>query len=226
MRIALTFAAAFGALAAAPLASASNVDGTTLELSAQQNNQQQQQKKKAAPVQHQQRVQQHQQRVQHQQQFKPKQNVQQHHQQPKVIQQQKVQQQKFQQNNNKKTVIIKNNKPARQVTFSSNRQTFTGTRARAWHNRGRSNFRGRNYSYWRGGPWRHRYNGSWRTYVALGTLAAIAVGTATYYPYAYVEAPQDYCDGITEDGCQLSWTEVETEEGGLAPACVTYCPWQ
>lgn len=217
MKIHMTFVAAFAAvslLAAAP-ASAQN-----------QQQQQQQQQKKPPPKQQQQqhRVQQQQQQQQHrvQQQQQHKQNVQQHQQQ-KVIQQQKVQQQKIQ--NNQK-VTIQNNKPPRQVTFKANRQTYTGLKARSWHNSGRYNFRGRNYSYWRGGPWRHRYGNSWRTYVALSTIAAIAVGTATYYPYAYLDVPEDYCDGITEDGCQMSWTEVDTVEGGVAPACVTYCPWQ
>ena len=121
--------------------------------------------------------------------------------------------------------VTTNTRPPRQVTFKPNRQTYT-TRARAWHTSGHWNYRGRNYSYWRHGPWRHRYGNIWRTYAALTTLAAIAVGTATYYPYAYLDMPQDYCDGITEDGCQMSWTEVETLEGGVAPACVTYCPWQ
>jgi hypothetical protein len=125
-----------------------------------------------------------------------------------------------------RTTVTTNKKPPRQVTFSSNRQTFKGTRARTWHNSGHWSYRGRNYSYWRHGPWRHRYGNGWRTYAALTTLAAIAFGTATYYPYAYLDVPVNYCDGITEDGCQLSWTEVETLEGGVAPACVAYCPWQ
>jgi hypothetical protein len=124
-----------------------------------------------------------------------------------------------------KTVVTTNKRPPRQVTFHANRPTVT-VRARSWQTSGRYNYRGRNYTYWRHGPWRHRYGDSWRTYVALTTLAAIAVGSATYYPYAYLDVPADYCEGITEDGCQLSWTEVETLEGGLAPACVTYCPWQ
>ena len=115
----------------------------------------------------------------------------------------------------------------RQVTFSGERRRFEGARARAWSaNRGTWVYGGRNYSYWRGGPYRVRYDNGWRTFVALSVLAPIAVGAATYYPYAYLSAPADVCEGITEDGCQLTWTEVETIEGGTAPQCVSYCPWQ
>ena len=115
----------------------------------------------------------------------------------------------------------------RQVTFTSDRRRFEGARARAWSaNSGAWVYGGRNYTYWRGGPYRVRYDNGWRTFVALSVLAPIAVGAATYYPYAYLSAPADVCEGITEDGCQLTWTEVETVEGGVAPQCVSYCPWQ
>ena len=229
MKIVITVAAALGVLAAAPLSAtlAADADGLTIDLSAQQQNPQQKPKVKPKPA--------------------PKavprapaaRNVQQGGNRNKanvnVNTRTRTITTTTKQNNNLTTTRTRNitttnarpnNRPARQVTFSSNRQTFTGTRARGWHNTGNWNYRGRNYSYWRGGPYRHRYNGGWRTYVALGTLAAIAVGTATYYPYAYVSAPQEVCEGITEDGCQLTWTEAETLEGGVAPVCVTYCPWQ
>ena len=115
----------------------------------------------------------------------------------------------------------------RQVTFTGDRRRFEGARARAWGaGSGRWAYGGRNYSYWRGGPYRVRYNNGWRTFVAVGLVAPIVVGAATYYPYAYLSAPADVCEGITEDGCQLTWTEVETVEGGTAPQCVAYCPWQ
>jgi hypothetical protein len=68
--------------------------------------------------------------------------------------------------------------------------------------------------------------GGWRTFVTLGTLAGLVVGGATYYPYAYVDAPAPYCDGLTEDGCQLQWVDVETLEGGVESQCVAYCPRQ
>jgi len=84
---------------------------------------------------------------------------------------------------------------------------------------------GRNFSVWRG---RHRvrHRNGWYTFVGLGALTAIAIGANHYYPYAYISAPEDYCDGLTEDGCQMVWQEVETIEGDLIPQCVAYCPWQ
>ena len=88
----------------------------------------------------------------------------------------------------------------------------------------RTSIRGRN-SLWRSG-YRARYRGGWRTFVALSALGAITIGAAEYYPYAYIDAPADYCDGLTEDGCQMIYDEVETEEGDVVPQCVAYCPWQ
>jgi hypothetical protein len=128
----------------------------------------------------------------------------------------------------RKTTVTRTAPPPRQVTFTGDRRRFEGTRARAvWNaNTGRWVYAGRNYTYWRRGPWRVRYNDGWRTFVAVSLVAPIVVGAATYYPYAYISAPADVCEGITEDGCQLTWTEVETVEGGTAPQCVAYCPWQ
>jgi cell wall-associated NlpC family hydrolase len=90
---------------------------------------------------------------------------------------------------------------------------------------GRTSIQGRNYSVWRSN-YRVRRGGGWRTFVALGALGTIAVGAAEYYPYAYIQAPERYCDGRTEDGCQLVWEDVETVEGGTYGQCVAYCPWQ
>jgi hypothetical protein len=84
---------------------------------------------------------------------------------------------------------------------------------------------GHNYSIWRGER-RFRYRDRWRTFVALSLLGAIAIGSYEYYPYAYVDAPKLYCEGLTEDGCQLVWQEVETIEGDVIPQCVAYCPWR
>jgi hypothetical protein len=89
----------------------------------------------------------------------------------------------------------------------------------------RTNIRGRNYSVWRSG-YRARYHGGFRTFVALSALGALTIGAYEYYPYAYIDAPQDYCDGQTEDGCQMVYDDVETEEGDIVPQCVAYCPWQ
>lgn len=53
---------------------------------------------------------------------------------------------------------------------------------------------------------------------------AILIGEQRYYPYAYLSAPQDYCEGETEDGCELRWREVDTIEGDVIGQCVAYCP--
>lgn len=90
---------------------------------------------------------------------------------------------------------------------------------------GRTVIHGRNYSVWRSG-YRVRHGGGWRTFVALSTLSAIMIGSNEFYPYAYITAPEDYCQGLTEDGCELNWEQVQTEEGDVVDQCVAYCPWQ
>jgi len=90
---------------------------------------------------------------------------------------------------------------------------------------GRTVIRGHNYSVWRSG-YRIRHGSGWRTFVALSTLGAITIGSNEYYPYAYISAPEDFCQGLTEDGCELNWEQVQTEEGDVIDQCVAYCPWQ
>ena len=106
-------------------------------------------------------------------------------------------------------------------------RTVTASRLRGVPARGagRVAIRGQNYSVWRSG-YRVRHGSGWWTFVALSTLGAIAIGSNQYYPYAYISAPEPYCEGLTEDGCQLMWQEVETIEGGVVNQCVAYCPWQ
>ena len=110
---------------------------------------------------------------------------------------------------------------------SANSRVVSAARIRGVPMRGvgRTTISGRNYSVWRSG-YRVRRGGGWRTFVALGTLGALAIGAYEYYPYAYIEAPEEYCDGLTEDGCQLVFDNVETMEGGSAGQCVAYCPQQ
>ena len=84
---------------------------------------------------------------------------------------------------------------------------------------------GRNYSVRRGG-YRVHSHGGWRTFAALSALGTLAVGGVAYYPYAYISAPAPYCEGLTEDGCQLQWQAVQTLEGPEELQCVAYCPWQ
>ena len=120
-------------------------------------------------------------------------------------------------------------KPARRVFSprSANSRVVIAPRIRGVPMRGagRTSISGRNYSIWRSG-YRLRRGGQWRTFVALGTLGSLMIGPAEYYPYAYIDAPADYCDGLTEDGCQLVYDEVETTEGDAVAQCAAYCPWQ
>jgi len=90
---------------------------------------------------------------------------------------------------------------------------------------GQATILGHNYSVWRSG-YRVRHGNGWLTFVALRTLSFITIGSRHYYPYAYITAPQPYCTGLTEDGCQLMWQDVETIEGDIVSQCVAYCPWQ
>ncbi|MBV9955675.1 MAG: hypothetical protein JOZ70_10530 [Pseudolabrys sp.] len=140
--------------------------------------------------------------------------------QPRQVQPRVQQRTVTQQRTVRSTTRVTTRAQTRTMNFRPNRSTYA-VRIRTGN---RYSYQGRNYSMWRTGPWRHRYGNRWRTYVALTTLGAIAVGTATYYPYAYIDAPADACEGVTEDGCQLVYDEVETLEGGLAPVCVAYCP--
>jgi hypothetical protein len=90
---------------------------------------------------------------------------------------------------------------------------------------GRTTIRGKNFSVWRSG-YRAHHGNRWRTFVALSALSAILIDSNNYYPYAYLSAPQPYYEGLTEDGCQLMWQEVQTVEGDVVDQCVAYCPWQ
>src|SRR6185312_12338694 len=75
--------------------------------------------------------------------------------------------------------------------------TVTAGRMRGMpsHGVGHTHIGGRNYSVWRSG-YRVRYGGGWRTFVAVSAITALAIGASTYYPYAYIEAPQPVCDGL------------------------------
>lgn len=120
----------------------------------------------------------------------------------------------------KKTVKVVTPHGPRSHTVTASR--FRGLPARG---AGRVTIRGRNVSVWRDG-YRVRHGHGWRTFVALGSLSAVAIGGRDFYPYAYVATPENYCDGLTEDLCQLVWQDVETMEGDVVPQCVAYCPWQ
>ena len=116
---------------------------------------------------------------------------------------------------------------ARRVVKPRGSRAVTASRIRGVpaHGTRRAVIHGRNYSAWRSGH-RVRHGNGWRTYGALSILGAILVGSNEYYPYAYISAPESYCEGLTEDGCELVWQQVETVEGDVVDQCVAYCPWQ
>jgi len=116
---------------------------------------------------------------------------------------------------------------ARRIVAPKGTKAVTASRLRGVpaHGTRRAVIRGHNYSAWRSGH-RVRHGSGWRTFVALSALSAILVGSNEYYPYAYISAPQPYCEGLTEDGCKLMWQQVETIEGDVIDQCVAYCPWQ
>jgi hypothetical protein len=112
-------------------------------------------------------------------------------------------------------------------TFTPHGHAVTTSRLKGLPTRtaGRAKIHGHNYSVWRRG-YRVRYHDHWRTFVALSVLTPLLIGPDRFYPYAYLTAPELYCQGFTEDGCALVWDTVETLEGDIIPACVAYCPWQ
>ncbi len=116
---------------------------------------------------------------------------------------------------------------ARRVVKPRGSRAVTASRIRGVpaHGTRRAVIHGRNYSAWRSGH-RVRHGSGWRTFGALSILGAILVGSNEYYPYAYISAPESYCEGLTEDGCELVWQQVETVEGDVVDQCVAYCPWQ
>ena len=116
---------------------------------------------------------------------------------------------------------------ARRAVTPRGSQAVTASRIRGVpaHGTRRAVIRGHNYSAWRSGH-RVRHGSGWRTFGALSILGSILVGSNEYYPYAYISAPEPYCEGLTDDGCELMWQQVETVEGDVVDQCVAYCPWQ
>ena len=117
-------------------------------------------------------------------------------------------------------------------TFTRSRGPTAGSpgsgstvRANSIRGASRTTIAGQNFSI-RRGSYRVRRGDHWRTFVGPTALAAILFGAAYYYPYAYIDVSDEYCDGMTEDGCQLHWMSVPTYEGPSDFQCVAYCPWQ
>jgi len=60
-------------------------------------------------------------------------------------------------------------------------------------------------------------------FVPFTALGVVLIGGAYYYPDAYVGFARPYCSGLTPDGCQLNWQQVNFEDGGSDWQCVQYC---
>jgi hypothetical protein len=226
--------------AAPPLHGAARGLTTSLDLSAQTKPDDKDKVKKGPPphkpqpnVQHKPAVvpKQNVQQKNNNQQKHEKNNVQQLHknlQQKQNVQQQ--QKQNVQQQQQKQQNVQHTQQNQQQKKFTGKPKTFTPKHNQVVNhfklkNSNRAVVSGRNYSVYRR-DYRIRRNGGWRTFVALGVLAPLLIGASEYYPYAYMDVPEAYCDGLTDDGCELVYDDVETEEGDVIPQCVAYCPWQ
>lgn len=67
------------------------------------------------------------------------------------------------------------------------------------------------------------WHGGWKVFVPFTALGVALIGGAYYYPDAYVGFARPYCTGLTPDGCQLNWQQVNFEGGGGDWQCVQYC---
>jgi hypothetical protein len=83
------------------------------------------------------------------------------------------------------------------------------------HNRFFPIARGQRFVWW---------GGYRRTFVPLAVLGMVLIGGSYWYPDGYVSVAQPLCTGFTPDGCQLTWRNVDFEDGGGVPQCVQYCP--
>jgi hypothetical protein len=61
-------------------------------------------------------------------------------------------------------------------------------------------------------------------FVPFGLLGVAIIGGSYWYPDGYVSIAGPACVGLTPDGCQLQWRNVDFEDGGGEPQCVQYCP--
>ena len=68
------------------------------------------------------------------------------------------------------------------------------------------------------------WNGHWKVFVPFTAIGVVLIGGTYFYPDAYVGFARPYCEGLTPDGCQLNWQQVNFEDGGSDWQCVQYCP--
>ncbi len=196
----------------------------------QQKQQQKQQNQQFKQQQHNTQQQQNQQFKQQNQQFKQQQKVQtqQFKEQKKTLEQTNKQERTLQKKETNQLKFDTKQAQKREFIRSGNNAVVVGGKLRGVNGAAQFSMGGRNYSSWHGGGhWRHQgHDGRWETFVALSALGVLAIGAYEYYPYAYIDAPRPYCEGMTEDGCQLDFQDVQTQEGYVVGQCVAYCPWQ
>ena len=68
------------------------------------------------------------------------------------------------------------------------------------------------------------WGGKWKYFVPFTAIGVVLVGGTYFYPDAYVGFARPYCTGLTPDGCQLNWQQVNFEDGGADWQCVQFCP--
>jgi hypothetical protein len=73
------------------------------------------------------------------------------------------------------------------------------------------------------GPRRIYWGGRWRAFVPLAALGVVVIGSAYYYPDAYLVVARPYCEGVTPNGCRLNWQRVGFEDGDGEWQCVQFC---
>jgi hypothetical protein len=66
-----------------------------------------------------------------------------------------------------------------------------------------------------------------RRHIPIRLLAPLFIGSSYYYAYRYLPYDGPVCGGVTENGCELRWMDVPTEDSDESmPQCVEFCPQQ
>lgn len=66
-----------------------------------------------------------------------------------------------------------------------------------------------------------------RHHIPIRLLAPLFIGSSYYYAYRYLPYDGPVCGGVTENGCELRWMDVPTEDSDEStPQCVEFCPQQ
>ena len=66
-----------------------------------------------------------------------------------------------------------------------------------------------------------------RRHIPIRLLTPLFIGSSYYYAYRYLPYDGPVCGGVTENGCELRWMDVPTEDSDESmPQCVEFCPQQ